>query len=415
MELSRRNLLMATAAAGALATLPLGSSPLRAQTAGRKLLIVLASGGWDPTYSLDPKVGSSIIDAPTGTVTDFAGVQVLSDPTRPSVDDFFTRYGSIAAVVNGVQVRSFVHADCMKRILTGTASDQNADFGALSANEAGRDLPVPYLVLGMSAKSGPLASITGRAGTTNQLASLLVPTPGDPFLSPSELTPTEGEHTAVDAYLSAATAREQALRGQLGSSKRALQAFQASLDRAGLLRQFATQNGGFGERGYTPDLMVQVDVGVRALQGDLCQTAMLELSNWDTHQDNTQQGPMHEQLYAALVHLGQSLEAVALLDRTTVIVLSEMGRTPKLNTAQGKDHWPVTSCLLFGAGVKGGQVFGATDDSQNALNVDFNSAAVTDAGKQIQTSNLVATVMTMVGVDPQPHFPGVEPLHALIA
>jgi uncharacterized protein (DUF1501 family) len=267
----------------------------------------------------------------------------------------------------------------------------------------------------MSAKSGPLASITGRAGTTNQLASLLVPTAGDPFLSPSELTPTESEHTAVDAYLSAATAREQALRGQFGSSKRALQAFQASLDRAGLLRQFATQNGGFGERGYTPDLMVQVEVGVRALQGDLCQTTMLELSNWDTHQDNTQQGPMHEQLYAALVHLGQSLEDAALLDRTTVIVLSEMGRTPKLNTAQGKDHWPVTSCMLFGAGVKGGQVFGATDDSQNALNVDFSSAAVSAEGKQIQTSNLVATVMTLVGVDPQPHFPDVEPLHALIA
>jgi uncharacterized protein (DUF1501 family) len=414
-HLSRRNLLLGTAAFGGLASLPLTSSPVRAQAAGRKLVIVLASGGWDPTYALDPKVGSSVVDAPTGTVTEFSGIPVLSDPARPSVDQFFTQYGSITAVINGVQVRSFVHADCMKRMLTGTASDQNADFGALAANEAGRDLPVPYLVLGTSAMSGPLASITGRAGTTNQLSSLLVPSAADPFLPAAALTPSDAEHALVDQYLSAATAREQAVRGQMGSNARALQAFQDSLDRAGLLQRFAAQNGSFGARGYTPDLMVQVDVGVKALTGDLCHTTMLELSNWDTHQDNAQQGPMHEALYAGLLHLGASLEQAALLDRTTVVVLSEMGRTPKLNSALGKDHWPVTSCLVFGAGVRGGQVFGATDDSQNALNVTFATGAVGPEGKQIQSSNLAATILQLTGLPSENHFPGVEPLSAVIA
>jgi uncharacterized protein (DUF1501 family) len=418
--LSRRKLLLGStalswAAVGGVASLPFASSPLRAQGAGRKLVIVLASGGWDPTYALDPKVGSSVVDAPGGTVTEISGIPLLSDPTRPSVDAFFTRFGSLTAVINGVQVRSFVHADCMKRMLTGTASDQNADFGALVANEAGRELPVPYLVLGTSAMSGPLASITGRAGTTNQLSSLLVPSAADPFLPAPGLSPTDAEYTAIDEYLSAATAREQAVRGQIGSNARALEAFQASLDRAGLLRQFAAQNGSFGERGYTPDLMVQVDVGVRALTGDLCHSTMLELGNWDTHQDNAQQGPMHEALFAALIHLGDSLEQAALLDRTTVVVLSEMGRTPKLNSAMGKDHWPVTSCMVFGAGVRGGQVFGATDDSQNAANVTFATGVVGGEGKQIQASNLAATVLQLAGLDSESHFPGVEPLGAVIA
>ena len=413
--LSRRSILAGAAALGSAVALPLAAPRAVAQTAPRKLIIVLASGGWDPTYALDPKPGSTTIDAPSGLISELSGIPVLTDPARPSVSEFFTRYGALTAVVNGLQVRSFVHADCMKRILTGTASDQNADFGALAANEAGRDLPVPYLVLGMSAMSGPLASITGRAGTTNQLSSLLVPSATDAFLPPAVFEPSAQQQALVDQYLTAATAREQALRGQLGSTQRALEAFQASLERAGLLRRFAAERGGFGARGYTPDLMVQVDVAVQALEGDLCHTAMLELPNWDTHTGNAQQGAMHEALYAALLHLGSSLEQRQLFERSVVVVLSEMGRTPRLNSAMGKDHWPVTSCLAFGAGVKGGQVIGATDDGQNALNVELSSGVVTSAGKQIQTSNLTAAALALVGLDSQRYFPGVEPLYALLA
>ncbi|HEV8245237.1 MAG TPA: DUF1501 domain-containing protein, partial [Polyangiaceae bacterium] len=329
--LSRRGALLGASALAGAAGLSALERPARAQAATRKLLIVLASGGWDPTYSLDPKPGSSVIDAPSGTVTEFSGIPVLTDASRPSVSDFFTRYGDRSAVINGIQVRSFVHADCMKRILTGTASDQNADFGALAAYDMGRDLPVPYLVLGMSAMSGPLASITSRAGTTNQLSSLLVPSATDPFLQPAALAPSSAEDALVQQYLAAANAREKALRGQYGASAKQLDAFNQALDRSGLLRRFAAERGGFGARAYTPDLMVQVDVAVSALEGDLCQVAMLELSNWDTHQNNAQQGPMHEALYASLVHLADSLEQNALLESTAVVVLSEMARTPKLN------------------------------------------------------------------------------------
>ena len=413
--LTRRSALMAGAALIGGAGLPLGARRARALAAPRKLILVLASGGWDPTYSLDPKSTGGVVDAPEGTVQDFSGLRVLTHESRPSVAAFFAQYAERSAIVNGIQVRSFVHADCMKRILTGTASDQNADFGALAAFESGRELPVPYLVLGTSAMSGPLASITGRAGTTNQLSSLLTPSDADPFLPPPPLSTSDTESAAIGRYLQAALAREQALRGQFGGNARQLEAFQKSLERSGLLRRFAAERGGFGARGYTPDLMVQVDVAVSAIEGDLCQVSMLELPNWDTHQNNAQQGPMHEALYTGLLHLAESLEAKALFDRTTVVVLSEMGRTPKLNSALGKDHWPVTSAIIFGAGVVGGQVIGGTDDSQNALNANLRNGDVDATGKQIQTSNLTAGLLKLVGVDPAPHFPDVEPLDALVS
>jgi uncharacterized protein (DUF1501 family) len=159
--------------------------------------------------------------------------------------------------------------------------------------------------------------------------------------------------------------------------------------------------------------MVQVDVALSALAGDLCQVTMLELPNWDTHQDNSRQSALHESLYAALIRLADGLEQKGLADRTSVVVLSEMGRTPKLNAAQGKDHWPVTSCLVFGAGVRGGRVLGATDDQQNALNADLESGVASATGSQIQGANLASGLLELVGIDPSPHFPGIAPLRAL--
>jgi uncharacterized protein (DUF1501 family) len=95
-----------------------------------------------------------------------------------------------------------------------------------------------------------------------------------------------------------------------------------------------------------------------------------------------------------------------------VVVLSEMGRTPKLNNESGKDHWPVTSALLLGAGVRGGRVIGATGDQLEARSIDLQSGALADAGKQLQASNIVAGVLESVGVSPESYLPGVEPLRA---
>jgi len=46
----------------------------------------------------------------------------------------------------------------------------------------------------------------------------------------------------------------------------------------------------------------------------------------------------------------------------SVVVWGEFGRTPKINSSAGRDHWPAVSCgLLFGGGMRTGQVIGSTD------------------------------------------------------
>ena len=222
MAITRRDILRGGLAAAACAAAP--GAIRRARADGpdtpRNLVIMLAYGGWDTTWVLDPKPGESLVDTPDGEWARISGIDFWAHESRPNVDRYLERWGSSTAVINGLQVRSFVHADCIKRVLTGSASETTPDFGAVAAYELGRDLPVPYLVLGSQARSGPLAAITGRAGTTNQLTALVDPAAAYPTaygVAPSPgYAPTADEQALVKAYLLAGAERLRATRGQRG-------------------------------------------------------------------------------------------------------------------------------------------------------------------------------------------------------
>jgi len=66
-----------------------------------------------------------------------------------------------------------------------------------------------------------------------------------------------------------------------------------------------------------------------------------------------------DQAFSALI---RDMDERGLLEETLVCFVTEFGRTPKLNKAQGRDHWSKAySIVMAGAGVPGGQVVGASD------------------------------------------------------
>ncbi len=89
----------------------------------------------------------------------------------------------------------------------------------------------------------------------------------------------------------------------------------------------------------------------------------LTYGGWD-HHDNIRNGvsnqmPAFDQAFAALV---RDLDERGILDSTLVLVTTEFGRTPKVNSTAGRDHYPkVFSILMAGGGIKRGCVHGATD------------------------------------------------------
>jgi hypothetical protein len=118
----------------------------------------------------------------------------------------------------------------------------------------------------------------------------------------------------------------------------------------------------------------------------------IDYDAWDTHNRNfpilkENKLPHLDQTYTALL---EDLEARGLLDETLVVVMSEMGRTPKVNKNGGRDHWTYCYSVLFaGAGIRGGTVYGASD---------AHAAYVKDL--PVSTADVCATIYECLGIDP---------------
>ena len=85
--------------------------------------------------------------------------------------------------------------------------------------------------------------------------------------------------------------------------------------------------------------------------------------DWDTHEDNFRlmKNDLLPPMDRAVSTLLDDLHERGLLDTTLVAILSEFGRTPRINANAGRDHWPnVFSVMLAGGGIKPGIVLGSS-------------------------------------------------------
>jgi len=125
-----------------------------------------------------------------------------------------------------------------------------------------------------------------------------------------------------------------------------------------------------------------VDTGVRFVQ--------VNRGGFDTHSNNFPAMQNHgDTMDPALASLVEDLAASGKLERTMVIMLSEFGRTPRINNNAGRDHWArVFSCFMAGGGIKGGQVIGKSDED-----------AMDPAERPVQPNDLHATVCHAMGID----------------
>ncbi len=134
-----------------------------------------------------------------------------------------------------------------------------------------------------------------------------------------------------------------------------------------------------------------VEVGVRCVE--------VELGGWDSHVNNFE---THKKQVAildpALASLIRVLKERDLFDQTIVICGGEFGRTPRINPASGRDHWPHGfSVLLAGGGIRGGVVVGETDPEGGELT--HPDEYEIEPGKGIQVANLHATILHALGID----------------
>jgi hypothetical protein len=124
-----------------------------------------------------------------------------------------------------------------------------------------------------------------------------------------------------------------------------------------------------------------------------CRFIGIDHGSWDTHFTcfpslEKDLIPDADRAFSALVC---DLEQRGLLDTTLVVMLGEMGRTPRINAQAGRDHWSMAQSVLFaGGGVKPGQVIGATDKQAAYPTTD-----------PVSIQDLLRTIFHQMGIDTQ--------------
>jgi hypothetical protein len=126
-----------------------------------------------------------------------------------------------------------------------------------------------------------------------------------------------------------------------------------------------------------------IETGVRCVE--------VALNGWDTHVNNFNgtavQTKMLDPGFATLI---KDLRDRDLLDSTLVLCTGEFGRTPSINPADGRDHWPTGfSLALAGGGIRVGQVIGETPLDKSPTPKD-----------PVSVDDLYATILTALGIEP---------------
>src|SRR5262245_32621516 len=133
-------------------------------------------------------------------------------------------------------------------------------------------------------------------------------------------------------------------------------------------------------------------------------STVFDAPSWDCHADGGSLrtdlndirdtvAPSFDTAFAALL---TDLEARGLLNSTLVVATGEFGRTPKLNSNGGRDHWAgCWTSLIAGGGVKGGQVIGRSDRT-----------GTEPADRPVTPQELVSSIFHALGVPYDATIPG---------
>jgi hypothetical protein len=257
------------------------------------------------------------------------------------------------------------------------------------------------VVVSEKEKLGDLPSyvtISGRARRASYLGqtceAYFVGSPGDkdPYLAfPEGISKVRGNKRLDTLAKFNAKFSSRTTSSELGATKTSVEDA-VKLMRSPALKAFEldhlplTEFERYGDTPFGRGCLVAkqlVETGVRFVQ--------VNRGGFDTHSNNFEAMRNHGNVMdPALGSLMHDLDKTGRLKRTLVVMLSEFGRTPRINRNAGRDHYPsVFSCFMAGGGIKGGQVIGSSDKNGEQPH-----------DRPVLIPELHATLCHALGIDP---------------
>lgn len=368
---------------------PLGLQLARSAEASKEppksVIVLWLSGGPSQLETFDPKPGTRIAAGSTAIDTAVKGVQLGAGFDRLAVE-----MGSVA-LVRSLVSQEGDHERGTYFLKTGYRPDPTVIHGSLGAiichafAEDRVEIPRHVSIL-----PGQWPARGGMLGAEYDAFKVFDPAEKVPdvtsYIPPARFQQRLKDLDVVESAFakgrgSRATAtghRDTLDRARRMMSSDQLKAFDVSTEPLALRREYG--DTAFG-RGCLAARRL-IEAGVRCVE--------VTLGTWDSHAANH---VIHRKLIGeldpAFAALLRDLRQRDLLKRTLVLCVGEFGRTPIVNAAEGRDHWPHNfTAAMAGCGVRGGTVIGESDPAGGQKPKD-----------PVPAANLHATVLKAVSVD----------------
>ena len=341
------------------------------------------SGGMSHLDTWDPKPGRK--------------VQGEFNPIKTSVDgmeisEIFPQLAKqmhLGALIRSIAGTNGDHGRAQYELQTGFNQSPNImhpGLGSLIAHEREPlgDLPALVSISGQAARAGYLgqkceAYFVGRPGQK------------DPYLTfPEGISHARGmQRLQVLEKMNRRTSAQNGAE-ELKASQTALKDAVALMESPALKafdlkKENPTTVAKYGDTEFGRGALLArrlVEQGVRFVQ--------VNRGGFDNHGNIFQAMRNHgADMDPAIASLISDLKANGKLEKTLIVVLSEFGRTPRINDGGGRDHWArVFSCMMAGGGIKGGSIIGASDPDGMEV-----------AERPVKVADLHATLCHALGID----------------
>lgn len=397
-HLSRRTLLKAAGLSGLSWLTPLGESLARAQEKSnekpRSVIILWMQGGPSQLDTFDPKPGLKI------------GGDVKAIPTRAKGIEIAAGLELVAEQMDSISlVRSVTskegdHERATYNMKTGFRPDPtlvHPAMGSIICHQMKDNVEIPRHVSILSNQWAPRGGYLG-----DEFDAFKINDPNQPIPDVKMRVPENRHRRRVSDLLDIIepefakgrinTLNQKTLHrhsieaavAMMGSDQ--LKAFDVNEEPADVREMYG--NTPFG-RGCLAAVRL-IKTGVRCVE--------VTLNGWDSHVNNheTQQNRLKE-LDPAFSALIADLKKRDIFDSTVVLWGGEFGRTPSINPALGRDHWPHGfTVAMAGGGIRGGQVIGET--SPDPITDDRDKLG-SDLVDPYEVQDIHATVLHALGID----------------
>lgn len=431
--MKRRQFLQLMAATGMTAHMPLWTPKAWAAAVPEQFLVVVnASGGWDPTSICDPKglnglyaEQSTRYDGSTNSVDLDAGktygqIQWSAIPAytddldvlariEGQFDQFFTTYGNRMTVINGIDTGTNNHDTGNRVVWSGKEEIGYPSLAAYFAAATSPTLPMAFISNGGYDYTDSLVA-RARASSASFISEIADP---NLYYSDRGLVYRTADRS-IDQYATIRAAQDARLQRQLQDEQLPLRRKQ--LSQLFGVRSEDSNLGGLNvaltdiqsnvdrdsnwNTNRSNSLKGQAQVVVAAFKAGLAASANLNIGGFDTHGSHDANAyPALGDLLEGVHYLQVALEYAGIADRTTVVIGSDFGRTPYYNSGNGKDHWPVTSMMLVHPHTTGGKVFGQSTAAFMAQPVNRSTGLADASGTVLTPAHVNQALRNLLGVD----------------